>query len=139
MQTQKIKNLAYSVISVICKKKPMILIIKVLHLEDILICSLKLNQKHLEETLYRRNTNKRKIVQIKEKLDLCDIRKIRNPNMKHYTFCQQHSSGYFQRRLNYFFISVLQESVKIPDVLGLFSTDHSPIMFSVFSKSEGTR
>ena len=138
MQTQKIKNLACSVISVICKKKPMILIIKVLHLEDILICSLKLNQKHLEETLYGRNTNKRKIVQIKEKLDLCDIRKIRNPNMKHYTFCQQHSSGYFQRRLNYFFISVLQESVKIP-VLGLFSTDHSPIMFSVFSKSEGTR
>ena len=93
----------------------------------------------MEETLYGRNTNKRKIVQIKEKLDLCDIRKIRNPNMKHYTFCQQHSSGYFQRRLNYFFISVLQESVKIPDVLGLFSTDHSPIMFSVFSKSEGTR
>ena len=47
---------------------------------------------------------------------------------------------YIQRRLSYFFIyNVLQESVKNPDVLAAFSTDHSPIMFSLFSKSEGTR
>ena len=58
--------------------------------------------------------------------------------MKRYTFRQQHSSGYIQRRLECFFISnVLQESVKNPDVLAAFLTDHSPIMFSVSSKSEG--
>ena len=81
-----------------------------------------------------------KLIQIKEKFDLCDIWRIRNPNTKRYTFRQQHSSGYIQRRLDYFFISnVLQESVKNPDVLAAFSTDHSPMMFSVFSKSEGKR
>ena len=71
---------------------------------------------------------------------MCDIWRIRNPNTKRYTFRQQHSSGYIQRRLDYFFISnVLQESVKNPDVLAAFSTDHSPIIFSFFSKSEGKR
>ena len=55
-----------------------------------------------------------KLIQIKEKFDLCDIWRIRNPNTKRYTFRQQHSSGYIQRRLDYFFISnVLQESEKI--------------------------
>ena len=71
---------------------------------------------------------------------MCDIWRIRNPNTKRYTFRQQHSSGYIQRRLDYFFISnVLQESVKNPDVLAAFLTDHSPIMFSLFSKSGGMR
>ena len=42
--------------------------------------------------------------------------------------------------LTIFFISgVLQESVKNPDVLAAFLTGHSPIIFSVFNKSEGTR
>ena len=81
-----------------------------------------------------------KLIQIKEKFDLCDIWRIRNTNTKRYTFRQQHCSDYIQRRLNYFFIShVLPESVKNPDVLAVFSTDHSPIMFSLFSKSEGTK
>ena len=44
-----------------------------------------------------------KLIQIKEKFDLCDIWRIRNPNTKRYTFCQQHSSGYIQRRLDYVF------------------------------------
>ena len=61
-------------------------------------------------------------------------------NTERYIFRQQHSSSYIQRRLDYFFKSiVLQESVKNPDVLAAFSTDHSPILFSVFSKPEGTR
>ena len=34
------------------------------------------------------------LIQIKEKFDLCDIWRIRNPNTKCYTFPQQHSSGY---------------------------------------------
>ena len=52
----------------------------------------------------------------------------------------QESLEIFQERLDYFFISnVSQESVKNPDVLAAFLTDHSPIMFSLFSKSEGKR
>ena len=71
---------------------------------------------------------------------MCDIWRIGNPNPKRYTFRQQHSSGYIQGRLDYFFISsVLQEPVKTPDVLAVSSTDHSPIMFSLLSKFEGTR
>ena len=80
-----------------------------------------------------------KLIQIKEKFGLCDTWRIRNLNTKHYTFHQQHSSGYIQRTLDYFFISnVLQESLKNPNVLAAFSTDHSPIMFSLFSTSEET-
>ena len=68
------------------------------------------------------------------------IWRIKNLNTKGYTFLQQHCSSYIQRRLDYFFTSnVLQESEKNPDVLAAFSTDHLPIIFSLFSKSEGTR
>ena len=71
---------------------------------------------------------------------MCDIWRIRNPNTKRYTFLQQHSSGYIQRKLNYFFIfNILQESVKSLDVLAAFSTDHSPLMFSLFNKSQGMK
>ena len=62
-----------------------------------------------------------KLIHIKEKCDLCDMWRIRNPNTKRYTSHQQHYSGYVQRRLDYFFISnVLQVSVKNPDVLAAF-------------------
>ena len=54
--------------------------------------------------------------------------------MKCYTFCRRHSSGYIQRRLDYFFISnVLQESVKSPNVLAAFFNDHS-LIFSCLWK-----
>ena len=77
-------------------------------------------------------------MQIKEKFDLRDIWRIRNPKKKRYTFRQQHSSGYIQRRLDYFFISnVSQESVKIPVVLAAFSTDDSSIMFFFFANLKG--
>ena len=80
-----------------------------------------------------------KLIQRKQKSDLCDIWKIRNTNTKCYIFRQQHSSSYIQRRLDYFFISnFFQESVKKPDVLAAFLTDHSPITFSLSSKSEKT-
>ena len=79
-------------------------------------------------------------VQMEENFHLWNLCRIRNPNTKHYTFCQQHSSGYIQRRLDYFFISkVLQESVKKPDVLTAFSIDHPPIIFSLFNISKGTK
>ena len=54
-----------------------------------------------------------KIKEIKESLNLCDIWRIRHPKFKQYTFRQNHSSGFIQRRLDYFFVpNVLQERVK---------------------------
>ena len=71
-----------------------------------------------------------KLIQITENLDLCDIWRIRNPKRKRFTFRQHHSTGFIQRRLDYFFISnSLQESTKTTDTLAAFSTDHSPITF----------
>ena len=73
-----------------------------------------------------------KLIQISENLDLCDIWRIRNPKRKRFTFRQHHSTGFIQRRLDYFFISnFLQESPKPPDTLAAFSADHSPINFSL--------
>ena len=78
-----------------------------------------------------------KFIEIKESLNLCDIWRIRNPKFKRYTFRQNHSSGFIQRRLDYFFVSnVLQERVKKPDILASFATDHSLILFSLNQMSE---
>ena len=46
-----------------------------------------------------------KFIEIKEKFNLCDIWRIRNPKAKRFTFRQNHVSGFIQRRLDYFFIS----------------------------------
>ena len=120
------------------EKKLMILVIKALYVEEILICYLKLIRRTGRKPCTEQKSLA-KLIQIKEKFDLCDIWRIRNSNTKHYTFREQHSCGYIQKRLDYFFISnVLQESVKNFDVLAAFLTDHS-IMFSLFSKSEGMR
>ena len=73
-----------------------------------------------------------KLIQITENLDLCDISRIRSPKRKQFTFRQQHSTGFIQRRPDYFFISnSLQESFKTTDTLVAFSTDHSPITLSL--------
>ena len=53
-----------------------------------------------------------RFTEIKETLDLCDIRKIKNPKSKRFTFHQNHVSGCIQRRLDYVLISnYLQETV----------------------------
>ena len=55
--------------------------------------------------------------QIKEKFDLCDVWRIRNPETKSFTFPQQHISGFIQRRFDYFFVSnLLQEWVNKTEV-----------------------
>ena len=73
-----------------------------------------------------------KLIQIKEKLNLCDIWRIRNPKIEGFTFRQQHMSGFIQKRLDYFFVSnLLQEPVDKTDVLAASSTDHSPLLFSL--------
>ena len=41
----------------------------------------------------------RKLIQIKEKFDLCDIWRITNPNTTRHTFRQQHSSGHIKEGL----------------------------------------
>ena len=47
-----------------------------------------------------------------------------------YTLRENHSSGFIQRRLDYFFMqNVLQERVKKTDILASFATDHLPILF----------
>ena len=81
-----------------------------------------------------------KLIQIKEKFDLCDIWRIRNPKIKRFTFRQQHISGFIQRRLDYFFLSnLLQESVNKTDILAAFSTDHSPLLFSLKLRTDENR
>ena len=81
-----------------------------------------------------------KLIEIKEALYLCDIWRIRNPNVRRFTFRQNHVSGFIERRLDFFLISnVLQESIIKTDVLASFCTDHSPILFSLQLKDMPTR
>ena len=100
MQTCKMSNLAHSLISVIFQKKSMSIAFGG---DFILFFEAKLDVQGGNPVLKKKSLAK--LIQIKEKNDLCDIQIIRNPNTKRYTFCQQHSSGYIQRRLDQFFIS----------------------------------
>ena len=58
-----------------------------------------------------------KFVELKEFLDLCDIWGLRNTEVKLFTFCHKHLSGYLQRSLYYIFISnSLKEAVGKTDI-----------------------
>ena len=73
-----------------------------------------------------------KLIQIKESLYLCDIWRIRNPNIKRFTFPQNHVSDFIERRVDLFLISnILQESIMKIEVIACFCTDHSLIFFSL--------
>ena len=77
-----------------------------------------------------------KLIKIKEHVDLCDIWRLRNPDVKQFTFRQNHASGFIQRRLDYFFISNnLQDVITHLDFFASLSTDHSPVTVSI-SKSK---
>ena len=66
-----------------------------------------------------------KIIELKETYTLKDIWIIRNPKSKQYTFWQKHISGFFQRRLDYFFISSnIQEFILDTDLIPAISSDH---------------
>ena len=68
------------------------------------------------------------MIELIESFELCDIWRIQNSTEKRFTFCQNHITGYIQRRLDYFFVSnMLQESIKNTDLLASLSTDYSPI------------
>ena len=45
------------------------------------------------------------LVDIKESLDICDIWRIRNPKRQNFTFRQNHSTGFIERRLDHIFVS----------------------------------
>ena len=67
-----------------------------------------------------------KLIEVKETLYLCDIWRIRNPNMRGFTFRQSHVSSIIERKL--------QESIIKTDILASFCTDHLPKFFSSQSK-----
>ena len=71
-----------------------------------------------------------KILKINEKLDVCDIFRVRCPNLKRFTFRQK--TPLRQRRLDYIFLSNnLQEFVTKLDILPSFLSDHSPFMIKI--------
>ena len=50
-----------------------------------------------------------KLIEIKETLYLCDIRRIRNPNVKRFTFRHNRVSSFTERRLDFLKISNIQQ------------------------------
>ena len=71
-----------------------------------------------------------KMLNINEKLDVCDIFRVRFPRLKRFTFRQK--TPLRQRRLDYIFLSNnLQEFVTKLDILPSFLSDHSPFMIKI--------
>ena len=65
-----------------------------------------------------------KLVKIKEHFDLCDIWRLRNPDVKQFTFRQKHASGFIQRRLDYLFIpNSLQDVITHADFFAALSAN----------------
>ena len=63
-----------------------------------------------------------------------------NPKIKRFTFRQHHTTGFIQRRLNYFLISnQLRDTVKKTDILGAFTDDHSPLIFTLSTNQDEGR
>lgn len=81
-----------------------------------------------------------RFLRIKEKFDLIDIWRIRNPSKRRFTFRQQHVTGFLQRRLDFLFISnslqTLAKNVKIETAI---MTDHSPLISSFKSLSDDNK
>ena len=76
-------------------------------------------------------------MQIFEENNFVDIWRIRNPNLKRYTFRKNHFSRFIQSRLDYIFISKnIQEYFKKVSILPSFSSDHSPISCILESSSK---
>ena len=73
-----------------------------------------------------------KLVDTKERLDICHIWRIRNSKGQNFTFRQNHTTGFMGRRLDYIFVfNYLQEFVNFTTVLLAISTDHSLILISL--------
>ena len=76
-----------------------------------------------------KNHNLSEIIKLNEIFNLCDIRRVRNPHKKLFTFKTIHYfTGITQQRLDYIFVSnSLQESNKKTEILNALSSDHSPV------------
>ena len=60
-----------------------------------------------------------------------DIRRLRNPDAKQFTLRKKHTSGFVQRRLDFFDSNRLQDVITHVDFFAALSTDHSPVTISV--------
>ena len=70
------------------------------------------------------------LIKILDRLNLCDIFRVRFPQLKRFTFHRRNPR--IQRRLDYLFTSNdIQEAVDSVDVLPSFMSDHSPVLISV--------
>ena len=77
-----------------------------------------------------------KFESIKQKLDLCDVWRIRNPNSRRFTY--RSKGPFLQRMLHYFFISdSIQEDVRQIDILASINSGHSPVYLK-FSEGDET-
>ena len=76
------------------------------------------------------------LYKIKEKFDLCDIFRLRNPNKRRFLFrLSTRTNSKIQRRLDFFFISSsLQEIVIDSSILVSCASNHSPVYLK-FSKN----
>ena len=79
-----------------------------------------------------------KFESIKQKLDLCDVWRIRNPNSRRFTY--RSKSPFLQCRLDYLFISdSIQEDVNQIDILASLNSDHSPVYLKFSEGNETSR
>ena len=77
-----------------------------------------------------------KFESINQKLDLCDVWRIRNPDSRRFTY--RSKSPFLQRRLEYLFIfDSIQEDVNQIDILASLNSDHSPVYLK-FSEGNET-
>ena len=72
---------------------------------------------------------------------MCDIFRIRNPNLKRFTFRQKNRNNtIIHRRLDYIFLSnSLQEFAKKTDTLPSILSDHSPVLLSLDEDKDTNR
>ena len=78
------------------------------------------------------------ITKIKNKFDLCDIYRIRNPQKKLYTYRKPNHR--LLRRLDFFICSnSLRDNVLKTDVLASIDSDHSPVILKICDVDDNTR
>ena len=79
-----------------------------------------------------------KFESINQKLDLCDVWRIRNPDSIRFTY--RSKSPFLQCKLDYLFISdSIQEDVNQIDILASLNSDHSPVYLKFSEGNETSR
>ena len=80
----------------------------------------------------------KKFESIKQKLNLCDVWRIRNPDSRRFTY--RSKSPFLHNRLDYLFISSsIQEDVNQIDILASLNSDHSPVYLKFSEGNETSR